>query len=60
MIAIVYQLYSSTVFNIACSYKLLKAKLIEINLKILDEIRLSSVIAVAIDDFTVKVFFIMT
>lgn len=44
---------------ITSRYKLLKAKLIEIHLKILDEVRLSCIIAVAVDDFTVEVFFIM-
>ena len=59
MFAIVYQLYSSTVFPVSCSDKLLKAKLIEVNLKVPDEIRLSCIIAVAVYYFAFEMFFIM-
>ena len=59
MVAIVHELYSSTVFNIACSNQLLKAKLIEINLEIPDEIRITGVVAVAVYYFAYKMFFIM-
>ena len=59
MVAIVYQLYSSTVFPVACRYQFLKAKLIEVNLKVLYEVRLSWIIAVAVDDLVLEVFFIM-
>ena len=59
MVAIVYQLYSSAVFPVSCSDKFLKAEELKVHLKILDEVRLHWIIAVAVDYFTVKMFSIM-
>ena len=59
MFAIVYQLYSSTVFPVSCSDKLLQSKLIEVNLKIPDEVGLSCIVAVAIDYFVFEVLAVM-
>ena len=59
MVAIAYQLYSATVFLIASRYQFLQSKLIEINLKVLDEVGLSCIIAVAVDYFVLEVVFIM-
>ena len=55
MVAIVYQLYSSTVFPVACSDKLLQSKLVEVNLKVLYEVGLSCIIAVAVYYFALEV-----
>ena len=55
-VAIIYQLQTTTVFPVACSDQLLQVQLIEVNLKILDEIRLSWIVAVAVDDLAVKMF----
>ena len=47
------------VLLISCSDELLKAQLIEVNLKIPDEVGLSCVIAVAVYYFVLEVVFIM-
>ena len=58
--AVVNELDAVPVLLVACSDKLLKAQKLEVNLKILDEVRLSRVIAVAIYYFVFEVVFIMT
>ena len=59
MFAIKYELYSATVFPVSCSDKFLKAKRIEVNLKVPDEVRLSWIVAVAIYYFVLEVVAIM-
>ena len=59
MFAIVYQLDAMPILLISGRYQFLKAKRIEVNLKIPDEIRLSWIIAVAIYYFAFEMFFIM-
>ena len=60
MFAIIYKLDAVSILLVSSRYQLLKAKLIEVHLKILDEIGLSCVIAVAVDYFAFEVFFIMS
>ena len=59
MFAIIYELYSATVFPVACSDKLLQSKRIEVNLKIFDEVGLSCIVAVAVYYFVLEMLFIM-
>ena len=60
MVAIVYKLYSATVFPVSSRYQLLKAKLVEINLKIPDEVGFPRVVAVAVYYFVLEMLFIMS
>ena len=55
MFAIVYQLDAMPILLISGRYQFLKAKRIEVNLKIPDEIRLSWIIAAAVYYFVIKV-----
>ena len=55
MFAIIYKLYPSTILPVACRYQFLKAKRVEVNLKVFDEVRLSWVVAVAVDDLVLEV-----
>ena len=59
MVAAVHEFYSSAVFLISCRYQFLKAQELEVHLKILDEVRLRRIIAIAVDYFILEVFFIM-
>lgn len=58
-VAVVNELDAAPVLLIACSDEFLKSQCFEINLKVLYEIRLSCVVAVAVDYFVFEVFFIM-
>ena len=59
MVAIIHQLQTSAIFPVSCRYQFLQFQLIEVNLKILDEIRLCWIVAVAVDDLALEVVFIM-
>ena len=59
MVAIVYQLDTVPILLISGRYQLLKAQELEVNLKVLDEVGLSCIVAVAVDDLALEVLFIM-
>ena len=59
IVAIIYKLDAMPVLLVARRYQFLKAEELEVNLKIFDEVRLSRVIAVAVDDLALEVVAIM-
>ena len=59
MVAIIYQLDALPILLISGRYQFLKAQELEVNLKVLDEVRLSCIVAVAVYYFVLEVLFIM-
>ena len=59
MFAIIYKLDAAPVLLVAGRDKLLQAEELEVNLEVLYEVRLSCIVAVAVDDLVLEVVFIM-